>query len=60
MRAVGGAMLSSSELGEMLCSVSCCGVVFIMPVLQVGGPRFESQWQQTLPADARFMIAYIK
>ena len=31
----------------MLCSVSCCGVVVSMPVLQVGDLRFESRWQQT-------------
>ena len=38
-------MLSSSELGEM-CSVSCCGVVVIMPILQAGDPGFKSRWQQ--------------
>ena len=36
----------------MLCSVSCCGVVVSMPVLQVGDPRFhESRWQQTFTLD---------
>mgnify|MGYP001791963109 CR=1 FL=1 len=34
MRSVGGAALSSRELGDMLCSVSCRGVVISMSVLQ--------------------------
>ena len=32
---------------RLLCSVSCCGVVVIIPVLQVGDPWFKSLWQQT-------------
>ena len=41
VRAAGGVRWSSGELGEMLCSVSCRGVVVIMPDLQSGDPRFE-------------------
>ena len=47
VRSVGGSMFSSWELGEMLCSVGCHGVVVSMPVLQAGDPRVESRWQHT-------------
>ena len=32
------------KMSSLLCSVSCCGVVVSMPVLQGGDLRFESRW----------------
>ena len=34
--------IMTGSVRPVLCSVSCCGVVVSMPVLQAGDPRFES------------------
>ena len=40
-------MLSSLQLGEMLCSVSCRGVVVSMPVLQAGNQGLNPGCSET-------------